>query len=103
MTSNKIKVKTTNCYSTLPVSKAKEAITIYAQPARYHFYIEIAKPLYKNTIIEITNLNRQTILNTPDSGNSIKIQCGNLTAGIYLLKVISTYGSIIAKQKLAIQ
>jgi hypothetical protein len=45
----------------------------------------------------------QTIISKPFNGNTAKIQCGELSGGIYVLKVISNDRNIISKHKLAIQ
>lgn len=103
MTSNKINVKATNCYSSLPKSQAEEVVKIYPQPAGDYFYIEFSKPISENSIIEITNMRGQTIISKPVNGNTAKIQCDELSVGIYLLKVISNDRNIISKHKLAIQ
>jgi hypothetical protein len=61
------------------------------------------KPISENSIIEITNMSGQTIISKPFNGNTAKIQCGELSGGIYVLKVISNDRNIISKHKLAIQ
>ena len=80
----------------------QDNITIYPNPCNEILYLELTdfhttQIDYKNTMVEIFNLQGQKLQSISMLSNKTNLQIDNLTSGLYLIKIKSPEGMIVKK------